>query len=77
MEGYGRNHIRYHDAFFIRLGAGEDFADNLYKTAVRVMMNANLSIEYLERLPITKFLKLVEEIIEVQEERRKYAKQMR
>lgn len=75
MEGYGRDHIHGDVLFFIRLGAGDDFADNLFKTAVRVMMAEGQSMEYLENLPIPKFLKLVEEIIEVQEERRKLREQ--
>ena len=61
--------------FFIRLGAGEDFADNLYRTAVRVMMSQGTDIAYLEGLPIWKFMRLVEEIIEVQREREEYRKQ--
>lgn len=39
------------------------------------MMAEGQSIEYLENLPIPKFLKLVEEIIEVREERQKRREQ--
>lgn len=75
MEGYGRNQSNGDVLFFIRLGAGNDFAENLFKTAVRIMMAEGQSMEYLENLPIPKFLKLVEEIIEVQEERKKRREQ--
>lgn len=75
MEGHGRYHIHGNAVFFIQLGAGDDFADNLYKTAVRIMMAEGQSIEYLENMPIYKFLHLVEEIIEVQEERRRRREQ--
>lgn len=39
------------------------------------MMAEGQSMEYLENLPIPKFLRLVEEIIEVQEERQKRREQ--
>ena len=75
MEGYGGYYFYGGSVFFIKLGAGEDFADNLYKTAVRVMMSEGTDIAYLERLPIWKFMRLVEEIIEVQREREERRKQ--
>lgn len=55
--------------FFI-LGASEDLAQNLKKTAIRVAMRLNSSIEYLLNMPISSFLELVEEIIETDQERK-------
>lgn len=69
MERPAGDHIKNRNLFFV-LGASDDLAKNLKKTAVRVAMRLNSSIEYLLNMPITSFLELVEEIIEADQERK-------
>jgi hypothetical protein len=47
---------------------------NLKKTAVRVAVRLNTSIEYLMNIPMDSLLELVDEIMEMDEERRNHGK---
>jgi hypothetical protein len=68
VEGHAGYYVKDSDTFFI-LGAGDCFAENLRKTAVRVAMRLNSSIEYLMNMPISEFMTLVEDINEADKER--------
>jgi hypothetical protein len=73
MEGPAGNHIKNRHLFFV-LGAGDDLAANLKKTAVRVAVRLNTSVEYLMNIPMDSLLELVDEIMEMDEERRNHGK---
>jgi hypothetical protein len=68
VEGHAGDYVKDSDTFFI-LGAGERFAENLRKTAVRASMRLNCSIEYLMNMPIPEFITLVEDVNEADKER--------
>lgn len=69
MEGYADNYVTHCHPFFV-LGASDDLAKNLKKTAIRVSMRLSSSVEYLLNLPIRQLMEIVEEIIEIDEEHR-------
>ena len=75
MEGPAGDYITHCSLFFI-LGAGDELAQNLRKTAVRISMRLNSSIEYLLNIPIIQLMELVEEILEADEECRKRRKRV-
>lgn len=69
MERYETHHRSYRSIFFI-LGASDDLVHNLKKIQIRVAMRLNSSIEYLCNMPISQFMELVNDIIEMDEEDR-------
>lgn len=70
MERPAGNYIKDNCLFFI-LGASDELIWNLKKTAIRVSMRLNSSIEYLLNMPIAQFMDMVQDIIEMDEEDRK------
>lgn len=70
MERYAGNYIKNCHLFFI-LGASDDLAKNLKKTAIRAAMRVNSSVEYLVNMPIVDLIELVEEIVKSDEESKK------
>lgn len=76
MEGYADNYVTHCHPFFI-LGASDDLAANLKKTAIRISMRLSSSVEYLLNLPMRQLMEFVEEIIEIDEERKKHNEQKR
>lgn len=69
MERYETHHRSYYSVFFI-LGASDDLVQNLKRIQIRVAMRLNSSIEYLSNMPISQFMELVNDIIEMDEEDR-------
>ena len=69
MEGYETHHSSYYSVVFI-LGASDDLVQNLKRIQIRVAMRLNSSIEYLSNMPISQFMELVNDIIEMDEEDR-------
>nr|DAN82738.1 MAG TPA: hypothetical protein [Caudoviricetes sp.] len=69
MEGYETHHRPYYSVFFI-LGASDGLVQNLKRIQIRVAMRLNSSIEYLSNMPISQFMELVNDIIEMDEEDR-------
>lgn len=70
MEGHGVDFLQDHDLFFA-LGAGPDFPKVLGKTAVRASMRGIGTVEYLENKPIRAFLDIIEEIVRIDNQRKK------
>lgn len=67
MEGPAGNYFEDCSLFFV-LGASDELIRNLKKTAIRVSMRLNSSLEYLLNMPISQFMDMVQEIIEMDEE---------
>lgn len=70
MERPTGDYIEDYSLFFI-LGASDDLIRNLRKTAIRVSIRLNSSIEYLLNMPISQFMELVQELIDMDKEDRR------
>ena len=70
MERSASDYIEDYGLFFI-LGASDELMRNLKKTAIRVSIRLNSSIEYLLNMPISQFMDMVQELIDMDEEDRR------